>query len=277
MHLMNGSIRLVSEPGLGSSFTLRLPLVQVNDPARSSPLGKLAPGVIYVVSPLRELAECFCAWLRRWDARAHVGAPRPGEADDDAVLLELHPGSARQLLEPEWPGPLVVATSDMSMSLTVESPCWQADLNSLQDVHRALCKAQGIRIGAHLETTAARSELKLGLRILVAEDNVINQLILRDQLEEMGCTVTLASDGMEALERWQEETFDLVLTDVNMPRMNGYELATRLRAMKVTQPIIGATANAMRDEGERCLSAGMNHCLIKPFTLHTLYNCLQYY
>jgi two-component system capsular synthesis sensor histidine kinase RcsC len=192
-------------------------------------------------------------------------------------LLELHPGSARQLLDPEWPGPLVVATSDMSMSLTVESPCWQADLNSLQDVHRALCKAQGIRIGAHLETTAARSELKLGLRILVAEDNVINQLILRDQLEEMGCTVTLASDGMEALERWQEETFDLVLTDVNMPRMNGYELATRLRAMKVTQPIIGATANAMRDEGERCLSAGMNHCLIKPFTLHTLYNCLQYY
>jgi two-component system capsular synthesis sensor histidine kinase RcsC len=277
MHLMNGSIRLVSEPGLGSSFTLRLPLVQVNEPSRLSPFGELAPGVVYVLSPLRELAECYCAWLRRWGARAHVGAPKPGDACDDAVLLELHPGSAQQLLEPGWTGPLVVATSDMSVSLTVENPCWQADLNSLQDVYRGLCKAQGIRTGAHPETRAAKAELKLGLRILVAEDNVINQLILRDQLEEMGCTVTLASDGMEALERWQDGKFDLVLTDVNMPRMNGYELAARLRAMKVTQPIIGATANAMRDEGERCLSAGMNQCLIKPFTLHTLYNCLQHF
>lgn len=277
MHLMNGSMRLVSEPGLGSSFTLRLPLVQVNDPAHLSPLGELSPSVVYVVSPLRELAECYCAWLRRWGARAHVGTPKPGDACDEAVLLELHPGSAQQLLEPGWTGPLVVAASDVSVSLTVENPCWQADLNSVQDVYRALCKAQGIRVGTHLETGTARVELKLGLRILVAEDNVINQLILRDQLEEMGCTVTLASDGMEALERWQEGKFDLVLTDVNMPRMNGYELAAQLRNMKVTQPIIGATANAMRDEGERCLSAGMNHCLIKPFTLHTLYNCLQHF
>jgi len=277
MHLMNGSMRLVSEPGLGSSFTLRLPLVQVNDPTRLNPLGELSPSVVYVVSPLRELAECYCAWLRRWGARAHVGTPKPGAACGDAVLLELHPGSAQQLLEPEWAGPLVVAASDVSLPLTVENPFWHADLNSLQDVYRALCKAQGLGIGTPLESGAARVELKLGLRILVAEDNVINQLILRDQLEEMGCAVTLASDGMEALERWREGSFDLVLTDVNMPRMNGYELATQLRAMNVTQPIIGATANALRDESERCLSAGMNHCLIKPFTLHTLYNCLQHF
>jgi len=277
MHLMNGSMRVVSEPGLGSSFTLRLPLVQVNDPARLSPLGELSPSVVYVVSPLRELAECYCAWLRRWGARAHLGTPKQGDAANDAVLLELHPGAARQLLEPAWSGPLVVAASDMSVSLTVENPCWQADLNSLQDVYRALGKAQGIRTDTHHETGAARAELKLGLRILVAEDNVINQLILRDQLEEMGCTVTLANDGLEALEQWQEGKFDLVLTDVNMPRMNGYELAARLRAMNTMQPIIGATANAMRDESERCLSAGMNHCLIKPFTLHTLYHCLQHY
>lgn len=119
--------------------------------------------------------------------------------------------------------------------------------------------------------------MKLDLRILVAEDNVINQLILRDQLEELGCSVTLACDGLEALGQWQEGRFDLVLTDVNMPRMNGYELAAQLRAMNVTLPIIGATANAMRDESERCLSAGMDHCLIKPFTLHSLYNCLQHF
>jgi len=275
MHLMNGTMRLVSEPGLGSSFTLHLPLVQVSEPARLSPLGELAPSVVYVVSPVRELAECYCAWLRRWGARAHLGAPKSGEAPDDAVLLELHPGAARQLLEPGWIGPLVVAASDMSESLAVENPCWQADLSSLQDVYRALSKAQGK--GSYLEPGAAKTELKLGLRILVAEDNVINQLILRDQLEELGCTVTLVSDGLEALECWREEDFDLLLTDVNMPNMNGYELAARLRAMNMTQPIIGATANAMREESERCLDSGMNHCLIKPFTLHALYNCLQHF
>ena len=279
MHLMNGSMRLVSEPGLGSSFTLHLPLVQVSEPALLSPFGELAASVVYVVSPVRELAECYCAWLRRWGARAHLGGPKPGCASNDAVLLELHPGAAQQLLEPGWAGPLVVAASDMSVSLTFESPCWQADLSSLQDVYLALCKAQGMStgMGTHLESGATKMELKLGLRILVAEDNVINQLILRDQLEELGCTVTLVSDGLEALERWRDEDFDLLLTDVNMPNMNGYELAARLRAMNITLPIIGATANAMSEESERCLNAGMNHCLIKPFTLHALYSCLQHF
>ena len=164
-----------------------------------------------------------------------------------------------------------------SQPLTIESPCWRADLNSLQDVYRALCEAQGMRAGTHLKAGVAKVELNLGLNILVAEDNVINQLILRDQLQELGCTVTLASDGLEALELFQQGAFDLVLTDVNMPRMNGYELATRLRAMNITQPIIGATAKAMPDDSERCLNAGMNHCLIKPFTLHTLYNGLQHF
>ncbi|MQT71438.1 response regulator, partial [Pseudomonas sp. FSL R10-0071] len=138
-------------------------------------------------------------------------------------------------------------------------------------------KAQGTSADTLLGPEAEKHEFKLDLSILVAEDIVINQLILRDQLEELGCSVTLASDGLEALGMWQDAKFDLVLTDVNMPRMNGYELAAQLRSMNVTQPIIGATANAMRDEGERCLRAGMNHCLIKPFTLHTLYNCLQHF
>lgn len=277
MHLMNGSMRLVSEPGLGSSFTLHLPLEQVRDSGHISPVGELASNVVYVVSQLRELAECYCGWLRRWGARAQLGAPKSGDALEGAVLLELHPGAVTQLLEPGWTGSVVVAASDLSSPPTPVSTCWYADLNSLQDVYRALSRAQGTRTHTLLDADAAMHELKLDLRILVAEDNVINQLILRDQLEELGCSVTLASDGLEALGLWQDAKFDLVLTDVNMPRMNGYELAAQLREMNVTQPIIGATANAMRDEGERCLSAGMNHCLIKPFTLHTLYNCLQHF
>lgn len=277
MHLMNGSMRVVSEPGLGSSFTLYLPLEQVREPMHSHPLGELSPEVIYVVSPLRELAECYCGWLRRWGARAQLGAPKPGEPADHAVLLELHPGSALQRLEPDWAGPVVVAASDMTVPLDLGNNSWHADINSVRGVYQALCHAQGMRINTPSDAGAREPDLKLDLRILVAEDNVINQLILRDQLEELGCSVTLACDGLEALGQWQEGRFDLVLTDVNMPRMNGYELAAQLRAMNVTLPIIGATANAMRDESERCLSAGMDHCLIKPFTLHSLYNCLQHF
>ena len=209
--------------------------------------------------------------------RAQLGAPKAGDKGHDAVLLELHPGAARQRLEPEWQGPAVVAASDLSTPLDPQSACWQADLNSLQDVHRALRQAQGIRVDSPIDKAIEKREFQLKLRVLVAEDNVINQLILRDQLEELGCTVALVSNGQEALRRWQEDAFDLVLTDVNMPKMNGYELAAQLRALNVTQPIIGATASAMRDEEERCLSAGMNQCLIKPFTLHTLYNCLQHF
>ena len=237
MHLMNGTMRLVSEPGLGSSFTLHLPLVQVREPQRLSRFCELAPTAVYVESPLRELAQCYCDWLRRWGVRAHLGAPKPGDNARGAVLLELHPGAVRQRLEPEWQGPAVVAASDLSTPMDPQEACWQADLNSLQDVHRALRQAQGIRVDSPIDKAIEKREFQLKLRVLVAEDNVINQLILRDQLEELGCTVALVSNGQEALRRWQEDAFDLVLTDVNMPKMNGYELAADVRyQIDVTQP-----------------------------------------
>ena len=121
------------------------------------------------------------------------------------------------------------------------------------------------------------ADANLGLNVLVAEDNVINQLILRDQLQQLGCSVVLATDGEEALRCWHEGDFDIVLSDVNMPGLNGYELAKALRREGSTVPIIGATANAMRGEDQLCMAAGMNHCLIKPFTLQALFHCLVAY
>jgi two-component system, NarL family, capsular synthesis sensor histidine kinase RcsC len=89
--------------------------------------------------------------------------------------------------------------------------------------------------------------------------------------------VVLTSDGEEALARWHDGAFDIVLTDVNMPRLNGYELAEALRNLGCTTPIIGATANALRGEDALCLAAGMNHCLVKPFTLRALFSALAPY
>ncbi len=73
----------------------------------------------------------------------------------------------------------------------------------------------------------------------MAEDHPLNQVTLREQLERLGCEVTLADDGEEALALWDMSPYDMVLTDVNMPYLNGYELARKLRAEGVSVPIVG--------------------------------------
>jgi len=263
---------VVSEPGLGSSFTFNLPLEQVTDdqPWALPLLGER----VYVVSPVRELAESIGGWLRRWGARAQLGVPESVATDPGAVLVELYPGAV-DAARLRWSGPRVVASADEHGVSLGPGACWQIGLNNLHALNRAVSRAQGIEEHLSPIPREAPAEVSLNLRLLVAEDNLINQLILRDQLEELGCTVVLAGDGIEALSLWGERPFDMVLTDVNMPRMNGYELTEQLRRLGCSLPIIGATANAMLDEAERCLSAGMDHCLVKPFTLRALYQCLQ--
>ncbi len=272
MHLMNGTLRVVSEPGLGSSFSFTLPLEQVNDDDQAPWAQPLLGERVYVVSPVRELAESVGGWLRRWGARAQLGAPESAEADPGAVLVELYPGPTEpdQLLH--WSGPRVMAAVDEHGAYP-----WQIGLNNLQALNRAVSRAQGSEELLSPRISEKPTEFSLNLRLLVAEDNLINQLILRDQLEELGCSVVLAGDGIEALSLWGDTAFDMILTDVNMPRMNGYELTEQLRRLGCSLPIIGATANAMLDEAERCLNAGMDHCLVKPFTLRALYQCLHRY
>lgn len=104
----------------------------------------------------------------------------------------------------------------------------------------------------------------------MAEDNVINAAIIKEQLEALGCSVVLTANGEQALMQWLPGRFDLVLTDVNMPVMNGYQLAKALRQQDAALPIIGVTANALREEGEHCAAVGMNAWLVKPLSLATL-------
>lgn len=264
-HLMNGTLRLVSEPGLGSSFSLSVPLEQ---PSSNTPpaLQPLAAEIVYVLSPIRELADSLCGWLRRWGARAQVGLPISTELAGPGVLLEL----IERSLDLPWHGPRVLASNDGAHEPQFSGDGWQVNLNDLDAIQQAVRHAQNGQVVPPQARCEVRDLRPLHLHILVAEDNVINQLILRDQLEELGCSVELASDGEEALARWHAGTFDIVLTDVNMPRLNGYELTEALRRLGCTTPIIGATANALRGEEALCLAAGMNHCLVKPFTLRAL-------
>lgn len=112
-------------------------------------------------------------------------------------------------------------------------------------------------------------------RVLIVDDYAANREILTLQLVSFGHEVTTASDGREALAVWQTGAFDLVLTDCNMPLMDGYELTHSIRHHEEIQglprtKIIGFTANAVNDERQRCLDAGMDDCLFKPVTLDML-------
>ena len=110
-------------------------------------------------------------------------------------------------------------------------------------------------------------------RVLVVEDNAVNQMVIARYLQKLGHTCTLASDGIEALKKHQEDTFDLILMDVHMPGLDGIsatrqirEIGGRLGAI----PIIGLTARAMQGDRETFLAAGMNDYVSKPIDLRSL-------
>jgi CheY-like chemotaxis protein len=107
------------------------------------------------------------------------------------------------------------------------------------------------------------------LRILVAEDNLVNQRLVLRLLEKRGHAVTLAANGLEALSALERHTFDLLLLDLQMPELDGLATAAAVREQERTHggarlPIVALTAHAMRGDRERCLAAGMDGYLAKP-------------
>ncbi|MNG09148.1 Sensor histidine kinase RcsC [compost metagenome] len=104
-------------------------------------------------------------------------------------------------------------------------------------------------------------------RVLLVEDNPVNQLVAKGMLVKLGCEVTVAAHGVEALDQLEQRVFDLVLMDCNMPVMDGYEASRQIRRSGSWSdlPIVALTANAMPEERERCRAAGMNDYLSKPF------------
>ncbi len=114
-------------------------------------------------------------------------------------------------------------------------------------------------------------------KVLVAEDNPVNQLVVRAMLERQGMKVTLVEDGARALAAIQEGAFDLVLMDCQMPVMDGYEATRLIRAARQSGPripIVALTANAMAEDRQRCADAGMDGYLTKPITAAALYEVL---
>jgi CheY-like chemotaxis protein len=114
------------------------------------------------------------------------------------------------------------------------------------------------------------------LRILVAEDNQVNQKLALRILEQMGYRADIASNGLEAIESIERQPYDVILMDVQMPEMDGLDATRQIRKLaKATQPhIIAMTANAMEGDREMCLEAGMDDYISKPIRIHELVEAL---
>lgn len=114
------------------------------------------------------------------------------------------------------------------------------------------------------------------IRILMAEDNLINQRVGRLILQRAGFDVDLAKDGREAVEAHRKQPYDLILMDCQMPVMDGFEASRNIRQFENHQPvIIAVTANALVGEREKCLEAGMDDYLSKPFHAEELVSIVR--
>jgi CheY-like chemotaxis protein len=127
----------------------------------------------------------------------------------------------------------------------------------------------------------ANAQPKRTMRILVAEDNLVNQRLALRLLEKRGHRVVVASNGREALAALEEDTFDLVLMDIQMPEMDGMEATAKIREKENLtgrhQPVVALTAHAMKGDQELCLAAGMDDYLTKPIRPQELDKLLDKY
>jgi signal transduction histidine kinase/CheY-like chemotaxis protein len=162
----------------------------------------------------------------------------------------------------------------MGGQITVESP-WP-DERGVRVQGSAFSFTVDVRPGTEpvvrqVETASGRQR---ALRVLIAEDNVLNQMLAKRVVQKMGHYVIVASNGQEAVRLFEEEWPDVVLMDVQMPLMDGFEATAAIRARELAGgpavPIIAMTAHAMQGYREECLNAGMNDYISKPITVEEL-------
>ncbi|MDO8932624.1 MAG: ATP-binding protein, partial [Rhodocyclaceae bacterium] len=305
--LMGGDIRVDSAPGQGSTFSVRLSfsLVAKTPGTEATAEATTLTGLpCRVVGNADSLADDLAAYLAAAGARvertpdlAAAGARPPPAAPGPWVWLidsgPVDPDPAALLaLTATWPA------HDLRFVLVGRGKRRRA--RWLDDAHRvrvidgnlltraATLKLVAVAAGRAAEDTEAagrgksatamtappRAEaLRQGRLILVAEDNEINQKVILQQLALLGYAADVAGDGQEALERWQSGDYGLLLTDLHMPEMDGYELTEAIRAAEGGArriPIVALTANALKGEAEHCRTVGMDDYLSKPTPLADL-------
>ncbi|HRO42627.1 MAG TPA: ATP-binding protein [Flavipsychrobacter sp.] len=136
----------------------------------------------------------------------------------------------------------------------------------------------GEAVSEELELLSAQTSTNFSLgniRVLVAEDNLINQKVVKNTLSKQGAQVMIANNGQEAIQLVKQGSFDVILMDIQMPEVDGYKATRYIRqVMKSDIPIIAMTADALKGEEDKCIVAGMNGYISKPFEPRDLYNLI---
>jgi two-component system capsular synthesis sensor histidine kinase RcsC len=272
VELMHGEIRVVSEPGLGSCFIVSLPLpgAGVEAPADAWPQAALRGLTVGLNVTLRELYQGVERLLQFYGARAVRYDPDTPPAAPVDVLVCDEEAMPRCLDADVVVSAMAPAVPDLTQTPVVASPyAWRGLL-------AAIAAAAGAEVAEAQAAVPARDEVPAAqLALLLVEDHPINQVVMREQLVNLGQKVDLASDGPEALSLASGRRYDLVLTDLQMPGMDGFTLARRLRDAGHAMPIVAVTASVGPDVAERCQQAGIDRCLTKPVGLSTLRTLLE--
>jgi CheY-like chemotaxis protein len=164
--------------------------------------------------------------------------------------------------------------NELCISTQITKPVRQSDLfNALLN----LLSSSGDK--PEPSRRAPTGERKLTGRVLLAEDNVVNQAVAVGMLEHMGLEVEVAANGEVAAEKVASDHYDVVLMDCQMPVLDGFDATRRIRERELESferpvAIVALTANALKGDREKCLEAGMNDYLSKPFTAEELYSVL---
>ncbi len=313
VELMEGEITVTSELGVGScfNFSIRLGLhLDADRTKRQIPQDLIGLKVLVVndciTSPdiLRQYLESFGFEVSMVDSgKAALNTLLTSDESSRYKLVimewqmsELTGIEATQYIHrlanlakiPEMPF-IILLNEDKSINALKDAK--SAGINAVlsQPIHRLKLCDTIMRVFngetpptdtslIHPNSTTVAAERILGNhRVLLVEDIAINQEVARAMLEKVGLDIEIAVDGQQAVDMVEKGHFDLVLMDIQMPNMDGYQ-ATRLirenmRFKKL--PIIAMTANAMQGDRERCLESGMNDHIAKPIIIDNLYSCLE--
>ena len=314
VELMGGQIQVESTLGQGSTFrfTVRLHRIADQSSAAAAVPSSIAGARILIVDDNATNREILEHQLSGWRVD-HESA-----ADGHQALTRLADASRRGrpfemvMLDHHMPGMDGVEVArrirhdpnhDRMQLMMLSSVSDQIDPDELARVGVAACLNKPVRqsalynalatafgIGRAAESgrgsgsvePASVHEVAFSGRVLLAEDNVVNQEVAVNMLEGLSCQVTVAGNGLEALAALERETFDLVLMDCQMPELDGFATTAEIRrreaaAGRPPRPILALTANAMEGDRERCIEAGMDDYLSKPFTREALAGMLRRY